>query len=183
MWHSASFFLQALVISLLLGTAFPAVAQEAPLKPEDRPIGIALIHSLSMPGGGWDWAEAVRTNGVRATVPVRGQTTAWLSAARAEIKNIACTGPLEKCTFSGTPWFLQGGIGYRFLTDRQSRLVPFVGAGAGIEWWSQGGKTWLPHLNGGVDWLVLPYVALRIEAQTEWQIPGRIAAGIDLLFP
>lgn len=168
---------------VLLGSAIPAAAQQAPSAPEERHIHVALTHSISMPGGGWDWAEAVRTTGIRLGVPVAGQITVWLSAARAEINNVACPGLSGECTFSGTPYFLQSGIGYRFAADRPGRLVPFVGAGASLERWSRGGQTLMPHMHGGVDWILLPHVALRMEAQSEWQVPGRIASGVTLLLP
>ena len=168
---------------ILLSSALPAGTQQAPSAREGRHVQVALTHSISMPGGGWDWAEAVRTTGIRLGAPLAGQTTAWISAARAEINDVACTALSEECAFGGNPYFFQAGIGYRFAPDRPGRIVPFAGAGASLERWSRGGQTWMPHLHGGVDWIVLPHVALRVEAQSEWQVPGRMAFGVTLLLP
>ena len=176
-------FRLAVFAFFVLGSAVPAVAQQAPSAPEGRHVHVALMHSISMPGGGWGWNEAVRTTGIRLGVPVAGQTAVWLSAARAEINNVACPDSYGECAFSGTPYFFQGGIGYRFAPNEPGRFIPYAGAGVSLERWTGGGQTWMPHVHGGVDWIVLRHVALRIEAQSEWQVPGRIASGITLLLP
>lgn len=170
-----SIFVFALALSALLA-ATPAAAQRAPDAPAPRRVQVALTHAVNVPGGGWGWGEMRTVTGVRVALPFVGGATAWAGAGRADIDDVACIG--EACEFTGDAWMFNGGVGYRFGADRAGAVVPYVGAGAALEWWSEGGRRWLPHVHAGADWNVLPRVALRLEAQSEWQVPFRVSTGL-----
>lgn len=168
-------YLPAAALALALATPSAADAQ--------RPaVQVAVTHSVNVPNGGWGWAEDVRTTGLRVSVPVRGAAYAWAGAARAEINHYACPAfEGAACGTTGDAWMLQAGADYRFRDG--AALVPYVGAGASLERWQGGARTWMPHIHAGVDWRATPVVGLRLEAQSEWQFPARLSAGMVVSLP
>lgn len=167
----------AAAAALALAIAVPAPAHAQRAVPR-----LALTHSVSVPDGGWGWAEAVRLTGVRVNVPVRGAASAWAGAARADINHYGCARADEDgCGTTGDAWMFQAGADYRFREG--AALVPYAGAGASLEWWQGGARTWMPHIHAGVDWRATPVVGLRVEAQSEWRFPARLSAGVVLSLP
>lgn len=173
------------LITALAAAAHPVAAQAA----EGRSglhsgIQISAIHSLNLPGGGWGWAEAATTLGLRVAVPLGPGPNVWAGAARAEIHNVVCeVGEGLDCGATGTPWLVQAGAGYRFGIRGADRLVPYAGAGISLERWTGGREELSPHVYAGIDWFVLPSLSLRAELQSELQTPGRVAAGISVVLP
>ena len=171
---------------LLYAVPLVALAAAGPLQaqqPAGPGIQIAVSRTASLPNGGWKWAEAVRTQGLRVSVPVRGSVVAWAGAAQASDEMAVCAaverGP--PCTHTGNLWMLSGGAEYRFRAG--AAVVPFAGAGANLEHWSNGGRTWMPHVHAGVDLFATRNLGLRLQAESEWQFPARVGAGLVIALP
>ena len=163
----------ATAATLALALAVPLAA------PAQTPgVQVAVSHSVSVPNGGWGWAEDVRMTGFRVNVPVRGAASAWAGAARADINHYACG---HDCGTSGDAWMFQAGADYRFR--QEAMLVPYAGAGASLEAWQGGARQWMPHIHAGVDVRPTPAIGLRLEAQSEWQFPARLSAGVVFSIP
>ena len=164
---------------LVLAAVGPLQAQQ----PAGPGIQIAVSRTASLPNGGWKWAEAVRTQGLRVSVPVRGSVVAWAGAAQARDEMGVCAavegGP--PCLRSGDLWMLSGGAEYRFRAG--AAVVPFAGAGANLDYWTGGGRTWLPHIHAGVDLFATRNLGLRLQAESEWQFPARVGAGLVIALP
>jgi hypothetical protein len=165
----------AAVLALALATPVCSHAQ--------RPAAqLAITHAVSMPDGGWGWAEAVRLTGVRVSAPVRGAVDAWAGVARGDNKMYVCPSlPDHDCQHTGDMWMLQAGGDYRFRGV--AGLAPYVGAGASLERWEGGAQALTPHIHGGLDWRPTPVMGLRLEAQSEWLMPARLSAGMVLSLP
>jgi opacity protein-like surface antigen len=167
---------------LFAATLALALAAPSPADAQQPAAQLALTRSASLPDGGWGWAEAVQLTGARVSVPVRGATYAWAGAARGDNKMYSCpTLPENDCRRT-TLWMAQAGADYRFRSA--TALAPYVGAGASLEWWQDGGPgVLMPHIHAGLDWRPTPVVGLRVEAQSEWQFPARLSAGMVLSLP
>ena len=165
------------VLLMALGVAGPLRAQQ----PTGPGFQIAVSRTASLPNGGWRWAEAVRTQGLRVSVPVRGSVVAWAGAARGENEMYVCPAIEAPCTHSGNLWMLSGGAEYRFRAG--AAVVPFAGAGANLEYWTGGGRTWMPHVHAGVDLFATRNLGLRLQAESEWQFPARVGAGLVIALP
>lgn len=173
-------YLLAIVAGVLvLSTESELVGQNTPEPTDGHATRLSVTQSVNIPGGGWEWGEAVRAIGLGAEIQIVGATSIWFSASRAEINNL--TGCTERCYYGGTPFLLQTGLGYRFASDQRGRLVPFAGVGVSVEQWSEGGRRWMPHVQAGVEWLAIPHVALRLEVESEWSVPGRILSGVTVI--
>jgi hypothetical protein len=172
------------LLGLLYAVPLVALAAAGPMQaqqPAGPGIQIAVSRTASLPDGGWKWAEAVRTQGLRVSVPVRGSVVAWAGAAQAENQMYACLAIEAPCTYSGNLWMLSGGAEYRFRAG--SAVVPFAGAGANLEYWTNGGRTWMPHVHAGVDLFATRNLGLRLQAESEWQFPARVGAGVVIALP
>jgi hypothetical protein len=165
------------VVLVALGAAGALRAQP----PAGPGIQVAVSRTASLPDGGWKWAEAVRTQGLRVSVPVRGSVVAWAGAAQGENQMYACPAIEVPCTHTGNLWMLSGGAEYRFRAG--AAVVPFAGAGANLEYWTGGGRTWMPHVHAGVDLFATRNLGLRLQAESEWQFPARIGAGVVIALP
>lgn len=163
---------------LALALAVPAAAQA-----QQRPrVQLAVTHAVSIPNGGWRWAEDMRLTGLRVSVPARGAVHAWAGAASAEINHYACPAAGDRqCGTTGDAWMFQAGADYRFRDG--ASLVPYAGAGASLEAWEGGARSLMPHIHAGLDWRPVPVVGWRVEAQSEWQFPARLAAGVVFALP
>ena len=167
---------------LFAATLALAFAAPLPTDAQQPAAQLALTRSASLPNGGWGWAEAVQLTGARVSVPVRGATYAWAGAARGDNKMYSCPSlPESDCLHTGDMWMFQAGGDYRFRAA--SALAPYLGAGASLEWWQGGAHTLMPHIHAGLDWRPTPVVGLRVEAQSEWQFPARLSAGMVLSLP
>ena len=174
------------LLGLLYAVPLVALAAAGPLQaqqPAGPGIQIAVSRTASLPDGGWKWAEAVRTQGLRVSVPVRGSVVAWAGAAQGENQMMMGCPLVEDvpCTRSGDLWMLSGGAEYRFRAG--AAVVPFAGAGANLDYWTGGGRTWMPHLHAGVDLFATRNVGLRLQAESEWQFPARVGAGVVIALP
>jgi len=172
------------LLGLLCAVPLLALAATGPLQaqqPAGPGIQIAVSRTASLPGGGWRWAEAVRTQGLRVSVPVRGSVVAWAGAAQGESQRLVCLVLDAPCTYSGNLWMLSGGAEYRFRAG--AAVVPFAGAGANLEYWTNGGRTWMPHVHAGVDLFATRNLGLRLQAESDWQVPARIGAGLVVALP
>lgn len=169
---------------LLYAVPLMALAAAGPLRAQ-QPAGpgfqIAVTRTASLPNGGWGWAEAVRTQGLRVSVPVRRSVVAWAGAAQGENHMIGCPLVDGPCRQSGDLWMLSGGAEYRFRAG--AAVVPFAGAGANLEYWTGGGRTWMPHIHAGVDLFATRNLGLRLQAESEWQFPARVGAGLVIALP
>ena len=169
---------------LLYAVPLMALVAAGPLRGQ-QPTGpgfqIAVSRTASLPNGGWRWAEAVRTQGLRVSVPVRGSVVAWAGAAQGESQMYVCLAIEAPCTHSGNLWMLSGGAEYRFRAG--AAVVPFAGAGANLEYWTGGGRTWMPHVHAGVDLFATRNLGLRLQAESEWQFPARVGAGLVIALP
>jgi hypothetical protein len=143
---------------------------------------LAITHAVSIPDGGWEWAEAVQMTGFRVSAPVRGAAYAWAGVARGDNKMYVCPSlPNHDCRHTGDLWMFQAGGDYRFRAA--TALAPYLGAGASLERWEGGAQALTPHVHAGVDWRPTPVVGLRVEAQSEWLMPARLSAGMVLSLP
>lgn len=167
----------AAAATLVLALAAPAAARA-----QQPAAQLAITHAVSVPDGGWEWAEAVRLTGARLSVPVRGAAFAWAGAARGDNKMYACSSlPNHECRHTGDMWLLQAGGGYRFRAA--SVAAPYLGAGASLERWDGGARTLTPHIHAGLDLRPTPVLGFRLEAQSEWVMPARLSAGMVLSLP
>jgi hypothetical protein len=106
-------------------------------------------------------------------VPWAGLTP-FVTLGRVQDRRRNCA---DDCAVDELALSLVAGTDYRFRRDAAWQLVPYVGAGAELQHWPD--RTVVrPHLHGGVDLFATRAVAVRLEAQSNWSVPGMLALGL-----
>jgi hypothetical protein len=153
----------ALAAALL--TASDAAAQR---------VAVSVSRSESLAGSGYNRGYLFAGNAIRVEVPVRGMVP-FVALGRVQDRRRSCSGA---CGPEELSLELTVGSSYRFRDDGAGRLVPYVGLGGEFHRWSNNETVLRPHLHAGVDLFATRMIALRLEGQTNWSVPGKASVGL-----
>lgn len=137
-------------------------------------VAVSVARSESFAAGGYNRGYLFAGNAIRVEVPVRG-VVPFVALGRVQDRRRSCTGA---CGPEELSLELTAGSSYRFRGDGAGRLVPYVGAGAEFHRWSDDETVLRPHLHAGVDLFATRAIALRLEGQTNWSVPGKASVGL-----
>lgn len=138
-------------------------------------VAVSIARSESIAGSGHDRGELFRGSSIRLELPMGG-VVPFVTAARVQDRRRSC---IDSCGPDELALALTAGSSYRFTDGGAGRLVPYVGAGAEMLN-RRDAAVVRPHLHAGVDLFATRMIALRVEGQTNWSVPGNLSLGLRI---